>query len=287
MTQTIFHFVFTDSGAGCLVEASREAGRDDHVIASSDAMNLGPINPADPSLRTKWVETEFGWTDWSSSTTESKRLWDETLFPNHRKIAWLSRRSAAEYAGFLDWLWRLGEAPCEIVDMTDVEVSYRPEHGPPRGPVLAMSLALLSHHTIRKNKFWDLAEPLQATARRRYHDLWRQLRSENAQLRVIDSGKLVSAPITFFDAELLSYAKPDWQKVSNIFAQMLLSEANDTVIQIDQMLVTGRIHAMAASGILELRGEPASEMFRSEVRLRNTLDFRGKGTEPRSQRSDG
>ena len=151
MTQSILHFVFTDSGAGCLVEALREADRDDHVIASSDAMNLGPINPADPSMRTKWVEAEFGWTDCRSSTVGSKRLWNETLFPNHRKIAWLSRRSAAEYAGFLEWLWRLGEAPCEVVDMTDVEVSYRPEHGPPRPPVLAMSLALLSHNTIRKN----------------------------------------------------------------------------------------------------------------------------------------
>src|SRR5436190_11431996 len=282
MTQSIFHFVFTDSGAGCLVEALREAGRDDYVIASHDEMNFGPINPADPSLRTKWVETEFGPTDWSSFTAASEPLCDETLFPNHRKVAWLSRRSAAEYAGFLEWLWRLGEAPCEIVDMTDVEVSYRPEHGPPRPPSLAMSLARLSHHTIRKNKFWDLAEPLQATARGRYQDIWRQLRSENAPLRVIDSDKLVSAPITFFDAKLLLHAKPDWQKVSNIFAQMLLSEAHETLIQIDQMLVTGRIHAMAASGVLELRGEPASEMFRTEVRLRNAPEFLGNGTEPRS-----
>jgi hypothetical protein len=36
-----------------------------------------------------------------------------------------------EYAGFLDWLWRLGDAPCEVVDLTDVTVSYFPEHGPP------------------------------------------------------------------------------------------------------------------------------------------------------------
>ena len=287
MTQTILHFVFTDSGAGCLVEALREAGRDEYVIASSDAMNLGPINPADPSLRTKWVETEFGRTDWSSFTGASEPLWDDTLFANHRKVAWLSRRSAAEYAGFLEWLWRLGEAACEVVDLTEVEVSYRPEHGPPPSAGLAMSLALLSHHTIRKNKLWDLAEPLQAAARRRYHDVWRQLRSENAPLRVIDGDKLVSAPITFFDAKLLSHARPDWQKVSTIFAQMLLSEADDTVIQTDQMLVTGRINAMAASGILELRGEPASEMFRSEVRLRNMPEFLGNGTDPPSQKSDG
>src|SRR3954468_3377166 len=34
------------------------------------------------------------------------------------------------------------------------------------------------------------------------------------------------------------------------------------------------------------RGEPASEMFRTEVRLRNA-EFLGNRTEPRSQRSDG
>ena len=270
MTQTILHFVFTVSGAGCLIRALREAGRDDEVIASFDEMNFGPIDPADSSLRTKWVENEFGRTDWMSFTGKSERSWDESLFPNNRKIAWFSRRSAKEYAGFLEWLWRLGEAPCEVVDMTDVEVSYRPEQGPPRSPVLAMSIAMLSHHTICKNKFWDLAETLKAGARQRYHELWRQLRSENAALRVIDGDKLVSAPITFFDAKLLSHAKPDWQKVSNIFAQMLFSDADEKVIQTDQMLVAARINAMAASGILEIRGEPASEMQRSEVRLKNS-----------------
>jgi hypothetical protein len=268
MTQTILHFVFTDSGAGSLLQALSEAGRDEQVIACSDAMNLGPINPADPSLRTKWLETELGETDWSSSTARSEQLWTDA-FPNHRKVAWLSRRSAKEYAGFLEWLWRLGEAPCDIVDMTDIEVSYRPEHGPPRPPVLTMSLAFLSHHTICNNKFWDLAEPLLTMARQRHHELWRQLRSENAALRVIEGDKLVSAPITFFDAKLLSYAKPDWQKVSNLFAQMLFSDADEKVIQTDQMVVIARINAMAASGILEIRGEPASELFRSEVRLRN------------------
>ena len=137
MTQTILHFVFTPSGAGCLVQALRKAGRDDQVIASFDDLSFGPINPSDSSLRAKWVENELGRTDWNDIGSGSERLWDEALFPDNRKVAWLSRRSAMEYAGFLEWLRRLGDAPCEVVDLTEVKVSHRPEHGPPRSPRLA------------------------------------------------------------------------------------------------------------------------------------------------------
>jgi hypothetical protein len=47
-----------------------------------------------------------------------------------------------EYAGFLEWLWRLGDEPCEVVDLTEVKISYGPQHGPPRPPELAMSLGM-------------------------------------------------------------------------------------------------------------------------------------------------
>ena len=62
----------------------------------------------------------------------------------------------------------------------------------------------------------DLAEPLPATKRRRYRDLWQRLRSENAPLRVIEGGELVSAPISYFDTRLMSYVTNDWQKVAMI-----------------------------------------------------------------------
>jgi hypothetical protein len=45
MTQTVLHFVFTPSGAGCLSQALRTAGRDDQVISFFDDLSFGPINP--------------------------------------------------------------------------------------------------------------------------------------------------------------------------------------------------------------------------------------------------
>jgi Protein of unknown function/Domain of unknown function (DUF1835) len=266
MTQTIAHFVFTPSGAGCLVQALRKAGRDDQVIACFDDMSFGPINPSDPSLRAEWVEKELGRAGWREVSTDSERVWDETRFPSNRKIAWLSRRSAMEYAGFLDWLWRLGDAPCEVVDLTDVTVSS--QLGPPGPPRLAMTLGMLHPDTIRASGLWDLAEPLPPTTQTRYIDLWRQLRSENVPLRVLDGGELVSAPISFFDSALMSHVTESWQRVSRVVGQALVSGMDDRVTHVSDIVLSARIEALVESGLLEIRGESALDMHVSEVRRR-------------------
>ena len=154
MAQSILHLVFNPSGAGCLRSALKSAGRDDEVIAFFDNLSFGPINPPDAS-RAKWVESELGRTGWDEVASSSEAFWREALCSDHRKVAWLSRRSPMEYAGFLEWLWRLGDAPSELVDLTDVTISHRTEHGPPRPPRLAISVAMLHHDIIAREKLWD------------------------------------------------------------------------------------------------------------------------------------
>jgi uncharacterized protein DUF3658/uncharacterized protein DUF1835 len=266
MTQ-LAHVVFTPSGAGCLVQALRNAGRDDQVIACSDDMSFGPINPADSSSRAEWVEQELGHVDWNKAPNSKERLWDETRFPDNRKIAWLTRRSAREYAGFLEWLWRRGDDPCEVVDLTDVTVSHRSDHGPPRRPRLAISLGMLHPDIIASEQLWDLAGPLQTSMRTRYLDLWRRLREENAPLRILEGGNLVSAPISFFDSLLMSYVTHDWQKVARIVGEGLATEWDDGVFQTGDLVLAARVNALVARGQLECRGKNPLEMQFSEVRL--------------------
>jgi Protein of unknown function/Domain of unknown function (DUF1835) len=266
MTRAIAHFVFTPSGAGCLVQALRKAGRKDLVVASFDNLSFGPIDPPNSSLRAKWVENELGNTEWHEHATDSERDWNEARFPGHRKVGWLTRRSAMEYAGFLEWLWRLGDAPCEVVDLTEVKVSY-PAHSPPRPPRLAISLGMLHHDKICSDKLWDLAEPLQVAARARYLEFWRQLHAENAPLRVIDGDRLVSAPISFFDSLLMSHVTKDWQKVGRVVAPALSFGMDDDIVQAGDMFLAARINRLAEDGRLEIRGKSALEIFRSEVRL--------------------
>jgi hypothetical protein len=270
MAQAVLHFVFTPSGAGCLSQALKTAGSDDQVIPFFDDLSFGPINPPDSSLRAKWVENELGRTGWDDVTAESERFWREAPSSDHRTVAWLTRRSAMEYAGFLEWSWRMRDARYEVVDLSEVKVSRRLEHGPPRPPVYAMSLGMLHPDIICRDRLWELAEPLQQTVRRRYRDLWQRLRSENTPLRVIDGDELVSAPISFFDSLVMSYVTDNWQKVARVVGQALVSPMDDCIIGPGDLFLVARVNALVESGRLEIRGKSALEMHASEVRLPRT-----------------
>src|SRR4051794_32563376 len=116
----MLHVVFNSSAAAGLRDALRQAGRDERVVGSPDSLSFGPINPSEPELRRKWVEEELGYTGWDNIGDEMTSFWREAVSDRHRRVAWLSRRSAQEYAGFLEWLWRLDEEPIEVIDLTDV-----------------------------------------------------------------------------------------------------------------------------------------------------------------------
>jgi hypothetical protein len=270
MTQAVCHFVFTPSGAGCLSQALKIACRDDQVISFFDDLSFGPINPPDSSLRARWVENELGRTGWDDVTAESERFWREAPSSDHRTVAWLTRRSAKEYAGFLEWSWRMRDAPYEVVDLSNVKISRRPEHGPPRPPAFAMSLGMLHSDIICRDRLWELAEPLQQSARERYRELRQQLRSENAPLRVIDGDELVSAPISFFDSLLISYVTDNWQKVAVVVGKALVSPMDDCIIGPGDLFLVARVNSLVENDRLEIRGKSALEMHASEVRLPRT-----------------
>jgi hypothetical protein len=266
MTQTIVHYVFTPSGSGCLVRALRNAGRNDQVVVTSHGLNMGPIDPSDPSARARWLEDELGQVD-RKDAARSERAWNESLFPDHRKVAWLTRRSAMEYAGFLDWLWHRGDAPCDLVDLSDARISYPQDDGSTPQTASPISIALLNPDTIAHNRLWDLAEPLQTTERLRYRKLWDQLLSENAPLRILDGDKLVSAPITFFDNMLMSLVTEDWQKAARIIGTAMAGEMDEEIIQIGDAFLSSRLNAMAKDARLEIRGDAVVDMHLCEVRL--------------------
>jgi hypothetical protein len=266
MTQTIVHFVFTISGAGCLVRALRNAGRDDQVVVTDHDFNMGPIDPSDPEARAKWLESELGLID-RTDAPSSELNWDESRFPGHRKVAWLTRRSAMEYAGFLDWLWHRGDTPFDLVDLSEAKISYPEEGGSTPLGAFPGSLDRLGPETIAHNRLWDLAVPLQTSERLRYRERWGQLLVENAPLRVLDGGELVSVPISFFDEMLMSLVTEHWQEVSRIIGNALAFEIDDGILQIGIDFLSSRLDAMAKNRRLEIRGGPAHDIRWSEVKL--------------------
>jgi hypothetical protein len=199
-------------------------------------------------------------------TADADAFWKASLAEDVRRVTWTSRRSAVEYCGFLEWLWRLGDLPCELVDLTDMPVgSHR----------RAFSLALLSPKEVAANAVWDRAKALDAITRSHCNRLWRRLRLENAPLRVVDARGLQSAPITFFDQQLLSFVSADWQKPARIIYYYTMAdwafppmEPQEPYFQAGDAILAARIIALVELGVLEGRGD-LMNIQQSEVRLSN------------------
>ncbi|MGO9359797.1 MAG: DUF3658 domain-containing protein [Xanthobacteraceae bacterium] len=182
----------------------------------------------------------------------------------------MTRRSAREYTGFLEWLWQSGDASCEIVDLTECSVSdyryYRQDQA--LIPQLrVVSLGRLWPESIVGNRLLDRAAPLQASDRSRYRELWRQLRTESAPFRIVSREGLISAPISFFDQRLMSWAVGNWRKVARIVGEVVRAQDNDDLRQCGEMILAARINALVESGELEFQGATAFAMRFSEVRL--------------------
>lgn len=291
MTSDVLHVVFTPEGAWSLGRALRTEGRSkERVVCLLDDLSFGPVNPPDPSVREAWVETELGFTGWPDTpegsfpwaTTEagdvewdelgaaSRQFWDEALSGQARKIVWMTRRSTREYTGFLEWLWQSGDAPCEIVDLTECSVSdYR--HFRPHQTLIpqlrVVSLGRLWPESIVGNRLRDRAVPLQAADRFRYRELWQQLRTENAPFRVAGRDGLMSAPISFFDETLMDCAVANWRKVARIVGDVLSAQYDEDLPRCSSMVLAARIQALVKRGRLEFAGRTAFAMRFSEVRL--------------------
>jgi hypothetical protein len=260
MTRPVFHIAFTAFGAENLRGALRNAGRNDRVIGFPDDLRIGPIDGDDPWLRAAWIERELGLTGWGDIAAESEWFWQQALPSDHRTVAWFSRRSSQEYAAFLAWLWRRGDEPCEIIDLTDRQLPPFSRHDPAIAPV--GSLAQLVFEEVDDGLF-DRTETLPATKRDEYHALWRQLRDENAALRILENDALVSAPVSLFDALLMTQASENWRKVAMIVIKSRPPETEN----VSDLFLAARVDALVASGQLERQGRSAIYMRRCEVRL--------------------
>ena len=253
MAAATLHVVFTETGAGALRQALKKVGVADRVVALSDDLSFGPIDPGDAASRTIWVAQNLGGSDWAGVGAEDRVFWREALKPGRRRVAWLSRRSIHEYCAWLEFLWRLGEAPCEVIDLTDVMLECKP----------AMSLGMLSPGDIVAGRLIERARPLSQAARKRNRALWARLRRENAALRVLArDGSLKSARLQHFDRRLLSRATPEWRPAAMLVAYVLGARLDR--FEVGDLLLFSRLRALAERGTLEARGAATGPKF--EVR---------------------
>lgn len=261
MSPTTLHLLFTPSGRPELAEALAASGENAEVIALVDALNEGPINPVATQRRLRWWSDELGVQtddkpdeDWAEALDN---FWDRAVEGSERRVAWFSRKSAGMYAGFLEWVSRTGdEAPIEVVDLTDLR----------DGRGMAAIPALMTPVGLRETAYWQQARALSVAETRAYRSLWARLRREDAPLRVLEDGELVSAPATYFDDLLLSFVDETWQSIKLPVGFALAEFGDRGAFQVGDLILLKRMQALIDEGRLETRGGRAS-VHKTEVRL--------------------
>src|SRR5579862_6123518 len=179
MAGSAIHFVFGDYAKMNLTEALARLGRSDRIYSQQDDLSFGPIDPPHRGKRVKWVATDLGSDEWAEyeAMADGPRIPD--LADDSRLIVWTSRRTSRDYCGFLDFAWRLGDRPCDVVDVT--ELAFIIEHGDGHPPSrrFALSPAILRPEEIIEARLFDRARPLLPNDRETYLEIWRGLRAEN------------------------------------------------------------------------------------------------------------
>src|SRR5688572_7445470 len=195
----MLHITFSASGAGLLRQALRrylgEAPRDDRVVVLVDDLQYGPIGPADPARRLDWMikNLHVHAIKWSWLPDSVRRFWAQALEFDTPTV-WFSKRSAKEYAGFLEWVDRAGERPYQVIDVSEARFTSRTGDS-----ILLVSISRVHPELWDMQALLQIATPLSPAERAEYLQHWQKLRKENAALRVLEDGRLVSVDEAHFD----------------------------------------------------------------------------------------
>lgn len=228
MAAPILHIVFCDAGAEVLRKALRRAGRDDAVLTALDDLAAGPLHAPRPDIG----------------------FWEQALAPDVRPLVWTDRRVARQYAGLLAFVARAGEAPFEVIDLTHAGTAPLPALEP------KAVVPLL-----------DRAAPISAEARQDLAQDWAELVAENAPLRIVAGGRLISAPVTVFDEAILDECSPYWMRRALVLVMVINAEGWRGVWNASLPVLEARVDALVAAGLLESGPGPRKKPA-PEIRLR-------------------
>ena len=253
----ILHVVFGLSAAGSVREALKRADLPDKVVGLVDDFSFGPTDSLDIKARQTFIEDVLRY-DFEDDDVRKRRrtFWRKSLDAKRRRIVWLSRWSTMEYCNFLAWLEQNGDAPFELVDLTNARL---PGWRDPSTLEPVRSVSTVGTEQYVQYRLWDGAEPFSERQRFDSMQLWGRLREENAPLRVITPEGLVSAPLDYFDADLLRHVGEDWTDARRVVGETLCAMMDGTfreggVSQCGSLVLFSRLRALVGEGALKKKG---------------------------------
>ena len=258
----IVHVAFGPSRAESIRDALLAQGCGERVIALSGSLNFGPINPPDPDVRHAWIMTVLR-PDPYADQREPEAPWIESTSASVYPVYWVCMTDASEQASFLEFAFRMVGRPFDIIDATNLDYVTRDGIRMPWSLGIMRPEDIVASSLKNKRRFFTLAECEAAAA------AWAQLKGENAPLRIVRDGHLVSAPLAHFDAALASQATTDWEVAAKLIGRTmhhLSVEVDPPGQSVSDIVLFGRLQALGDRGGLEVKGEGPS-MRDYEVRL--------------------
>ena len=251
--QTV-HVVFGKSIADTLREALAALGSMERVIGLPDGLNVGPIDPPDPSLRQAWGKSVLGADPvlrdgLVDDPIDVETAWAEATAPGVNPVFWACLSSPAEHACFLAYAARMQDRSFAIVDATNL--NFTTVDGV-RSPC---SLGLMRAQDIVASNLYATRHLISFEERRAASEAWSQLQHENAPFRIVRDGQLVSAPLTHYDALLVEQASQDWEIAARLIGRAITTfvDAQSGEGTSDVVLI-GRMLALGEENLLEIAG---------------------------------
>lgn len=243
MTPEIIHVVPGRSAAGTVREALRTLGLREKVVAIADHLGYGPID-GDLDARRAWLEDILGQGS-GEVVDRSESMWSEVLKPHVFPVIWTCRADAGDFAGFLDFLSRIDDRPFQCIDATGVRVEGNVNRWAiPR-------LGVVSEEQMIAADLFSCRAELSMELVGLHRDVWRRLKEENAELRVVEGEELRSKLISHFDSRLLDQVPPAWTLGVRVVGHAL-ADLISTGNLIDDRFIWARYCALADEGALEM-----------------------------------
>lgn len=186
----MIHILFSASAAGTVRQMLRARGLSQRVVDLSDSLNWGPITGSF-SDRETWLDhhapLSFGARDWIANDVTN---FDKMIAADAERLIWIAPRSAAEQSGLYWYLAQYGGANTKMV------VADYPLREAWRGQA---PFGLGELDQARMAELFDGCASTTWDSARFPEDRWFGLMAEDALLRIVEAGKLRSAPDNFFD----------------------------------------------------------------------------------------
>jgi hypothetical protein len=259
MNQTVIHVVPGLSAAGTIREALARLRLKEKVIGIGDHLGYGPID-GDLQARREWIDNNLG-EAYGGCVRGAELACREALTPDVFPIIWTCRSNAGDHAGFLDFLSRVGDRVFGLVDATGVTLQGRAGLGRVEALGIVTEAQMISAGLFERRREMSPAEIAEG------RETWRRLKAENAPLRVTENDRLLSKPVSFFDAELLEEVPQDWERAARIVGNAMC-RLFDSHHCVSDAFIWGRYLTLAEQGAVEIRGE--GSMRDCHIRSANT-----------------